>query len=44
MKLYEIEHIALGQKELLLTSDSGLRREALDYLPKLITFAMSNFK
>jgi len=40
MKLSEIEQIACKQKELLLTSESGLRREALDDLPHIDSHAL----
>ena len=40
MKLSEIEVIAGMQKEYLLSSDSGLKRETLDFLPHLTSHAL----
>ena len=40
MKLSEIEDIAKTQKEMLLVSDSGFRRETLDFLPNLESHAL----
>ena len=40
MKLSEIEDIAKTQKETLLLSDSGFRREALDFLPNIESHAL----
>ncbi|MDR0231023.1 MAG: ATP-binding protein [Dysgonamonadaceae bacterium] len=40
MKLSVIEEIAREQKEALLMSDSGLRREALDFLPNIESHAL----